>query len=255
MFYTVIDFLVFFSIFCISAKKHEITVLGLCPMFDHLHALTRNQTKMEVRSFVQAYSSLYARELNTNLGTKGSVFHRQFGFARKKGDKAVRTAYSYLYNNPGEKRLCHRAEEYRWTFLAYAVSVHPFSEKIQLRFASGALRKALKMIDYYSSRDIYLRHSWLEKMFSPLNEKEKQQLVDYIIAKYNVIDYEALISLYGSYEKACLAFASNQGSEYDIAEEFSPESHRAYLEISQTLLKKHGLSKIKDAIRLPLDNR
>ena len=255
LFYTVPDFLVFFSIVCVCARRFRITLLGVCPMFDHTHFLAKAMERGDVSGFIQEYSSLYSREFNKTLGTEGPVFRRKFGFSLKKGMKAIKNSCSYLYNNPGEKQLCAKAEEYRWTFLAYADSDHPFSEKIRLRFASRPLRKALKMIEYYASRNIYLRHDWLEGMFEPLSTEEKNQLIDYIIVEYNVIDYRELISYYGSYEKACLAFASNQGSEHDIEEEFVPGSHKPYSEISRLLNKKYGFTHIKDALRLPLPER
>ena len=224
-------------------------------MFDHTHLLAKVSQRKEVSGFVQEYSSLYAREFNISMGTKGSVFRRNFGFAAKTGIKAIRNACSYLYNNPGEKKLCRRAQDYRWTFLAFAVSDHPFSEKIVLREASKPLRKAIKMIKYYASAMIYLKHEWLERMFAPLSMKEKNQLIDYIIVSYNVIDYDELISYYGSYETACLAFASNQGNEYDVKEEFVPGSHEPYYVIPKVLQSKHGLKHVKDVLKLPLAKR
>ena len=255
LFYTIPDFLVFFSIVCICSKRHKVKLLGICPMFDHTHLLAKVSERKEVSGFVQEYSSLYSRELNISIGSDGPVFRRNYGFAPKVGMKAVRDACSYHYNNPGEKKLCKRAEEYRWTFLAYAVSNHPFSEKIILSLASSPMRRAMKMIKYYASRDIYLKHEWLEKMFAPLSAQEKNQLIDYIIVSYNVIDYEELISYYGSYEMACLAFASNQGKEFDVKEEFVPGSHKPYYEIPKVLLAKHYFKHVKDALRLPLTER
>lgn len=255
LFYTIPDFLVFFSIVCVCSKRHKVKLVGICPMFDHTHLLAKVSARKEVSGFVQEYSSLYAREFNESIGKEGSVFRRNFGFASKIGMKSVKNACSYLYNNPGEKKLCQRAEEYRWSFLAYAVSDHPFSEKISLKTASRPLRRALKKVEYYASRDIYLRHEWLEDMFEPLSTKEKNQLIDYIIVAYNVIDYRELISYYESYEKACLAFASNQGSEHDIQEEFVPGSHRPYYKIPILLVKEYGIRKVKDVFRLPLKDR
>ena len=48
LFYTVADFLVYFTVFCVSARKHGITVLGTCPMFDHLHDLLEADSRKEV---------------------------------------------------------------------------------------------------------------------------------------------------------------------------------------------------------------
>ena len=255
LFYSVIDFLVFFTIICVSARRHGVVVIGVCPMFDHIHMLIKGDSRKRVVPFMNACLSLYAREFNGSVRMNGSVFRRSFGCARKTGAKAIRTACSYLYNNPGEKKLCSRAETYRWTFLAYAVTCHPFSAPIKQNKASRAMRKAIKMIDYHRKRGNYLRYEWLEDYLTPLDKNERQQFVDYIISRYNCLDYNELLSFYeGSYEKACLAFASNQGSEYEIKEEYYAESHRAYLEISAAIKHNYNIG-IKSVLREPPGKR
>ena len=41
IFYSVRDFLVFFTLLCTTARKYKITVLGLCLMYDHIHVLVK----------------------------------------------------------------------------------------------------------------------------------------------------------------------------------------------------------------------
>ena len=141
-------------------------------------------------------------------------------------------------------------EDYRWTFLAYAKSRHPFSIPLILSKAPSRLRKAIKIVNYYHSIGKYLSHPRIETLFRCLSLSEKQQLIDYIITIYNCIDYDRLFSLYGSYDQACLAFASNQGNEFSIHEEFTPGSHKAYINISQFLIKKLGFKRVKDVFLL-----
>lgn len=236
LFYTVSDFLVFFTVFCREARRWNIRVIGVCPMFDHLHVLVECEDKVRLCRFVQAYTRQYAEEFNLSIGASGSVFEEQFGRAEREGLKEVRSACSYLYNNPGEKKLCRRAEEYRWTFLAFAVSRNPFSEPIVLSKSGFKLRKALKLVDYLRRHDKVLRYR-----------------CDYIISTYNCIDFERLISFYGSYEQTCLAFASNQGKEFGLKEEFTPGNHKAYLQISQFLVRKLEIKDVKDVFKLPAD--
>jgi hypothetical protein len=250
LFYTVADFLVYFTVFCVSARKHGITVLGTCPMFDHLHDLLEADSRKEVSSFIGDYSRQYANLFNPTINHSGMVFNPGFGCAVKSGDKSIRTACSYLYNNPGEKGLCKRPQDYRWTFLAYAVSDHPFSDRIVLSKASRPFRRALKEVDCFRKQDKPLTYIILERVFRDLENREKSQLTDYIISKYNCIDYDRLISFYGSYDKMCLAFASNQGSEYDINEVFERGGHNVYPAISSTLLKGFGLKSVKDIFRM-----
>lgn len=255
LFYTVSDFLVFFTIVCTCARKHGVRVLGICPMYDHLHILVLANSRKEVFEFVRDYTRQYSKELNKSIGRTGTVFTPIFGCAVKTGDKAIRTACSYHYNNPGEKKLCRRAEEYRWAFLAYAISDHPFSEKIVLNKSSRPMRRAIKMLDYFRSLDKPLTHGLLNRLFSELNNDEKNQLTDRIISKYNCIDYESLISFYGSYDKMCLAFASNQGKEYDIEEVFEPGTHLVYPTLSATIHKQFGYGEVKDVFKLSLTDQ
>ena len=256
LFYTISSFLVFFSIVCVTAKKRSLQLLGISPMYDHLHYLANAYCRKEVFDFIRDVESQYALELNKELGISGRVFHKSFGSSVKRGDKAVRNACSYNYNNPGEKGLCNRAEEYRWTFLAYANSKNPYSKPLEKDKATLRLRKAIKWVDKYCDLNYPLNHRIVRMIFKGLNSEETQQLIDYIIVSYNCIDYELLLSFYdNSYEKACLAFASNQGSEYNVKEEFVPGSHQAYLEIPKALSKYHGYQNPFDALKTTENER
>ena len=100
-----------------------------------------------------------------------------------------------------------------------------------------------------------LHHRWLEPLFFQLQKSEQQQLADYIVSSYNAIDYEKLVSFFGSYEKMCLSFASNQGNEYEIKEEFIPGSHRVYIQISSILVRRYRVRSIKEVLHLPEEER
>jgi len=41
IFYSLRDYLVYFTIFCTLAERMDVTVLALCPMPDHLHSACR----------------------------------------------------------------------------------------------------------------------------------------------------------------------------------------------------------------------
>ncbi len=255
LFYSDVDFLVFFSVFCLAAKRNNIRVFGVCPMRDHLHSAVAAESRSDVSNFVRDYGSDYSRIMNAWTKTDCPFSLETFGCAIKRGDKKIRTTFSYVYNNPGEKGLCRQAEDYRWTFLAYAASSNPFSEPIKLRNASIHLRRAIKMTDYYVNHAMPLNHQWLNKSLSCLTPKERDQLIDYIIVSYNVIDYDGLLSYYGTYEQTCLAFRSNQGSEYDIKEEFSPESHKGYTDIQVSLARIGRFKTARDVLSLAEEQR
>lgn len=252
LFYTSRDFIVYLTVLCTMARKKGVVVLAVSPMVDHTHLSLRAASRAEVAPFIQEVNKTYSRLFNSSIGRSGVLFDKSFGCSVKSGDKAVRTNYSYVNNNAVEKKLVARAECYKWNLLAYAMSKHPFSEKIKLREASMQLRRALKEVAIMRKMEKHLNHTMLDRWFNGLDNREKNQLTDYILNAYNCIDYKALDQLYGSYEKACLAFASNQGSEYDIQEDFEAGSDRIYAQIGNVLVSRHGFNNPKEVLSLPL---
>lgn len=241
IFYDVQDYLVYFTIFSMAVRQYGISVLGLCLMYDHVHMLLSADTKVAMSEFVRQVTSMFVREQNNDVGRKGSLFQARFGSAPKKGLKLLRTAISYLYNNPVEKRLSIHAEGYRWNFLAYAVSKTPFSEPIVIRNSSLSLRKAVKEVDASFALFHHLRYGQLSRMYRKLDESEAEQLTDYIISLYNPIDYSSLVKCYGSYEMMLTAINSNTGSEYDIKEERSSVTDTCYPRMLELIKKVEGI--------------
>ena len=193
--------------------------------------------------FVRQVTCMFAREQNNEVGRKGALFQARFGSAPKKGLKLLRTAIAYLFNNPVEKRLCSRAEEYRWNFLAYALSPHPFSDRLIIGQASRALKRAVKEVDLAESEDRHLRYGQLKRLLSKLDEREKMQLVDHIISIYNPFEYDEIIKCYGSYDDMLTAINTNTGSEYDIKEDRYRFSDIEYVRMGEIL---HDIEGLKD---------
>lgn len=252
LFYTSRDYIVYLTLLCTLSRNKGVTVLAVSPMVDHTHLSLMATFRAEVAPFIQEVNKSYSRLFNSSVARSGSLFEKSFGCAVKRGDKAVRTNLSYVNNNAVEKKLVARAEDYKWNLLAYAVSRHPFSEEIVLREASMQLRRALKEVSALRKKDRHLNYALLDRLYAGLCKKEMDQLTDYILYTYSCIDYNATEELYGSYEKACLAFASNQGSEHDIKEDYDPSSDRIYSRISNTLISKYGFKNPKDVLGLPL---
>ena len=157
IFYDLEDYLVYYTIFSVAARQYGVIVLGLCLMFDHIHMLIKTDVRVRMSEFVRQVTCMFVREQNNDVGRKGSLFQARFGSAPKRGLKLLRTAINYLFNNPVEKKLCTRAEEFRWNFLAYAVSSHPFSDPLIIRQASRSLKRAIKEVDLAESEDRHLR--------------------------------------------------------------------------------------------------
>lgn len=237
LFYCAKDFLVTYTIVSVCARKRGIIVLGFCQMFDHIHGLFVVQTPEELSDFVRDYSAMIAREFNRATGRTGPVLEHSFGRAAKVGDKKIRTALAYLYNNPVERKLCTRAEDYRWNYLAFARSKSPFSRPLVFRDAGIPMRKAIREVQYVHRSGTFLNHTLLSRLFRRLDSQEINQLTDWIIHLWSFISYDSAIRYYGSFDQMILAFASNTGSEYDIRESFDARSDQVYLKMTLLLMK------------------
>ena len=251
IFYSGRDFLVFFTLFCTLARKYDIQVLGLCLMYDHIHVLVAAPCKSAFSAFVREYTSRFSRLRNIQYQRKGQFFQHRFGSAPKLGEKKVRTAISYLYNNPVEKKLCVGAEEFQWCFLAYAHDANPFSEPLKLRESSRPMRRAISEVEALRAADIPLSYEFIQRATRKLGAKEIRQLTDFIISQYNCIDYNRLTSFYDSFNKMLLAIHSNTGSEYQVKEIIFPGSDTIYHRLSSTLRTIRGCSDITSVLALP----
>lgn len=254
VFYNSKDSLVFFTIFCVLAVRHNVRVLGLCIMHNHIYILLEDVTSDEVANFMRNLNSWFTKVYNFRYGLSGNLSDT-YGLSVKKDDKAVRTALAYVNNNPVESRMCHRAEEWRWNFIAYAGSKHPYSEKVALSRASAGLRRSIKKVEYFRAAGKPLLYERLDELFDPLRGKEKRQLIDFIVQKYSCIDFSRAVSFYGSYEKMIGAFSFNTGSEYDLDEPFDPKSGQAYSKMTRYLADDKRFKDIGDIFRGPFEIR
>lgn len=252
LFYSLEDRLVFLTVFYHCSRKWNIKVLGICLMIDHLHDLLISDSRKAISSFVNSYSSIYAKLFNASCGLKGQLFAKSYGSALKIGSKKARTAISYLFNNPVEKNMCLRAEDYRWNLLAYGRSEHPFSNPVTKK--TKKLSYAMKEVLSYHVRDMYLTYSSIKRIMRKLDDIEREQLVDYILTLYNPVDYEALLKYYESYDSMVIAINSNTGSEYDIREEYNPYSDNIYDQMSALVKQKINME-AKELLSLTIDEK
>ena len=231
IFYCNADYLVYYTIFAVCAKAAKIQVFMLCLMYDHTHFLAIAENIRELSAFVDRFASWFVKEYNSQVGRKGKLFHKNFGSAPKWSDKDIRSAINYVGNNPVEKGLCLKAEEYRWNFLAYAVSEHPFSEKYVPREASKHLRAAIREAKELADQNLPLRYAHLKRMMKKLSPKETEQFIDQVIIMYLPFDFNTVISYFGSYEAMVDAMHNNTGSEYDLREHNDHASHTVFKDI------------------------
>ena len=255
LFYSIKDYLVFYTIVSIVARRYGVQILGLCLMVDHFHLLCICQTKKQFSSFMRDATRWYALLFNKHYGKKGSIFTPRFGSASKVGDKKVRTAIAYLYNNPVERKICSRAEAYRWNFLAYAGKSHPFSEKKEETRPGSAYRRAVVAVQAQRRSGEPLNYAMLDRLMEPLSLFEKQRLTDVVIKEYEFIDYRATVSYYKDYRGMVTAINNNTGAEYDINEVFEPGSDRIYYRLMKEIDKLTPKADIRALLSEPEEKR
>lgn len=255
IFYEVEDYLVYYTLFSVMSKRYGIVVYGLCLMIDHIHSLISSSSSDKFIRFMDELTRCFVREYNTEHHRSGPLFCKSFGSAVKLGMKRLRTAISYLYNNPVERRLCKYAQEYRWNFLAYGLSSHPYSEPLVIRRASRSLRRAVQEVNGTVERHSHLSYAQLKRMFSELDNNESAQLIDYIITKYSVVQYDILTSFcYDGMENMLVAINSNAGSEYEIKEVSWARSDAEYRKLYKYIHAK-GYGSAGDIISEPLETK
>lgn len=257
IFYTRQDYLVYYTIFSVYADKFGLKVLGLAIMYNHLHILVVGGDSAKIKRFMTVVTSVFAREYNLDAGLSGPVFQGPFGSSIKYGEKEIRTACGYLYNNHTNNRLCEKAEQIRWNFLAYDHNDHPFSQAIPLRSARMVFRRAVKMVRAAKERGDYLNYAALRRIYRGLTKDEKESITDYIITTYNIIDYKALESLYPSYEEMIYSFNANTYHDYNIpeSEDDRNSDDRIYQTLSKLVLKSTTINSLKQVLLLSEDER
>lgn len=255
LFYSVSDYLVFFTIFCVMVRKFKVQLHALCLMIDHYHMSVVAGGVKHLSDFMSACSWTYAREINPAFHRTGQLFEHNYGSAPKKGSKNARTNIIYVGNNPVERKIVSLAEKYRWNFLAYARSRNPFSEPLVIRNSSWPMRKAVSEVKSHFKAGRYLTPAVLKRISSPLNKGEQAQLTDFIISCYNAIDYEPAIKLFGTYENMIVSMHATTGSEYDVNEVFIGKSDSHYPRLIKLTMKKAGLKDIHDLFKMPEEER
>ena len=254
IFYTQYDHIVFYTIFSVFTKRFDICALSLCMMIDHFHALLICESKLRLSRFVSSVTSLYARLFNETVGRKGQLFDKSFGSAPKFSEKQIRTAVPYVFNNPVERMIVTDPSDYRWNFLAYLSSDHPFSGKPCHGKLSRALRRAVKEVESCYVDGLWLNYNQLNRLYKPLSRDEQDQLTDFIIKTYNPFDWEKLMSYYKSQDMMLLAIRSTTGAEYDIKEEYNKFSDMNYQYIELYIMDKLCLNP-KSLLVLSIDEK
>ena len=255
LFYTPLDCLVFFTIFCITAKRYNVKILKLCLMPDHVHFVVMAESRKVLYSFVRDYTKLFAKTQNEFYGTKGALFNSPFGSAPKKDLKQIKTNLIYVDNNPVERCIVAKAEDYQWNFVAYAKSKNPFSEPLVPGKESKRLIDAMAMVQERNDSGHPLSYPLILLLYKGLNQTERNQLIDHVISVYSAIDHETAIRFFGSYDNMLMADHSTTGSEYEIKESFIGKRDDVYSQLTQILLHEFKFRNVQTVLKQPVDEK
>lgn len=233
VFYCLEDFIIFYTIVSVYAKKFGIKLLAMCLMIDHTHLLASCSSLETLSRFISAYTSMFVREFNLYTGRSGPLFKKAYGSAVKMEWKKIRSAIAYLFNNPVEKQLCTKAEDYTWNFLRlFCPEYTPVSTTIK---RSRKLKRSMKMVKDNFNKGYYLKYTLLDYLYKDLSKHEKRILTQYILEVYFPFDTEKVCNYYKSYEDMVIAINSNTGSEYEIKENHYGKTDVPYREIMSCL--------------------
>ena len=254
IFYDLSDYLVYFTIFCTISQRYDVIVYSICLMIDHIHCLVSSAKKSILSNFISNVTSVFVREYNSSIGRRGSLFEKRFGSAPKADRKKLVSAVIYLGNNPVEKKICTKAEQYRWNFLAYMNSTHPFSDPLVKYKASVRLKRAMNEVDRCCADRRYLNYAQLGRMMGRLTVREKNQLADYIITSYNVISYNSLLLYFESYSQLLVSMHSTTGTEFDLKEPTDRSSDTIYRDMIK-IMRNQREGDVRSIIMSGLDEK
>lgn len=233
VFYSTADCIYYITLYFCLSRRHRIRTSAFSLMPNHTHSQQQAPNKKAFISFNQKMASVFTRGYNTQHNREGELFQKPFGSAPKAGEKSVRNNLSYICNNGAAGNLSKGVTDYRWNLMAYYCNDHPYSEKIILAKASHRLRNALRYVDQLCEEEKPLSYKVQRMLFKGLNKKERLQLTDYFITKYNFLDYSLTIKLFGTFEKAIEGMNAHTGSEHDLKEEWEDYSeYRRMIEMA-----------------------
>lgn len=230
-FYTTADCLVWFTLFCILAKKYKVRVLAVCIMLNHFHIEARFPSKQVMSSMMRELNSRFTQQYNRQYQLSGPLFRERYGSSLKMKEQHIKDNFVYICNNPIGKKAVNKAEQYHWNFFAYMASEHPFSKPIIIRNCSKPFLCTRAEVMRCSRKGIPLNYTFFSGIYDRLPIEEKKQIVDLIISTYNVIDYGEIKRVWGGYGQLCEMLHTVSGSEYDLADDVSTEDYRHYYQM------------------------
>lgn len=233
IFYTIADRLVYYTTCASVMAKYCIPCYAASIMFTHVHLSCLPESPEQLESCIRDATSSFARAYNHEHERDGELFDRPFGSSVKRTAKEARSNLLYVFNNHVEKKICRTAVEERWSFLAFSLSSHPFSEALSESKMSKRLRRGLNLVDRHAKKKQPLKYSDVNAVLKDLNQTETQQYIDYVINAYSLVDFSYGTKLFGSIKDMIDASETVTGDEWDIKEDFYGASDTVYSELCQ----------------------
>lgn len=234
IFYDVMDNIFFITLYFCLSKKHGIRTTAFCIMPNHIHAQQWARAVASFISFNRELLSFFARGYNRWHYRAGTLFDL-FGSVPKLVGKTIRNNISYINNNGTVGGLSVDVLGYKWNLLScYKTETRKDDESS----FSRAYKKARKAVDFYNRHCMPLTYEVQERLYANLSPNEKNGLIEYILLKYKVVDFEEMIRYYGSFDEAVLAMNANCGSEPEIQEDY--EDYSIYREMIR-IVKSKGI--------------
>lgn len=224
IFYRTEDKLVFLTSLSCIVRKYDLDVISFCLMFNHFHLLVKVKSCSHTLKAIAEFKKEFTRQYNLRYGRNGRLFTTPTGWAAKDTLKKLRGCIIYICNNPVAGSLCRNALTYRWNLLAYKDRPNPFSDVIMKRHCRKKLKHCIDLIEHRYSCNQPLNYTMLENLFGNLEESELQQIHDYIVSRYNFLNYNSMKSCFSDWESALSLIESTQGSEYDLNEDYEDYS-------------------------------
>lgn len=237
IFYTTLDCVYYVTLYSVLSRRYGIRTYSFSLMPNHTHSFQEALTREVFVTFNYETAKEFAKGYNAWHGRDGALFDSPFGSAPKKVGKQIRSCFSYINNNAPVGRLSDHILDYKWNLMAYGKDQWPYSSKMLRDKASAGLRRSLGLVDHNFKKGRPMGYEIQNTIFEGLEPVEKKQLLDYILSRYNFLDYSGLDKYFGSFDKAMLAMEANGGSEYVIQEDW--DDYSVYSELS-VIVRKAG---------------
>ena len=112
------------------------------------------------------------------------------------------------------------------------------------------MKRAIREVDAFVDQNLPLSYPQLRRLYNGLNPDEEEQLTDYIVSQYLPIDKERLLSYFKGFDDLVIAVNANTGSEYDLKEDYDPDSHQVYREMIEIVKRSSFSNDIKRILTL-----